>query len=111
MKVDLPAPFGPSNPTHCPEWTFKLRSCKATKSPKRFVTPRALTGTVLDEFKITGAVSVSISDGELLVSPIYEPMHKCQFKTHNSQTPKAGDVELTLTLALPLIGLGWKSRF
>ena len=37
MRVDLPAPFGPSNPKISPRSTVKLIPSTAVKSPKRFV--------------------------------------------------------------------------
>jgi hypothetical protein len=58
MNVDLPAPFGPSNPMHCPEWTAKLSASSATRSPKRFETSRARTGTVLVEFEIMASATL-----------------------------------------------------
>ena len=39
--MDFPAPFGPSKPTHSPRRTSRSSLSMATKSPKRFVTPRA----------------------------------------------------------------------
>src|SRR6267378_2690481 len=43
--VVLPAPFGPRNPKISPASTSKERSSKATRAPKRFVSPSAtMTG-------------------------------------------------------------------
>src|SRR6478609_284919 len=47
INVDLPAPLGPSSPTHWPGSTVRLSSFKATKSPNCLVTSQASTGTVL----------------------------------------------------------------
>src|SRR5215218_4850435 len=40
IVVDLPAPFGPSRPTHVPSGTSRSSPSTAVMSPKRFVTPR-----------------------------------------------------------------------
>ena len=40
IVVDLPAPFGPSSPTHVPSGTSRSRPSTAVISPKRLTTPR-----------------------------------------------------------------------
>jgi hypothetical protein len=44
---------------HCPEWTAKLSASSATRSPKRFETPRATTGTGLVEFEIMASANAA----------------------------------------------------
>ena len=42
IVVDLPAPLGPSRPTHVPSGTSRSRWSTAVSSPKRLTTPRRL---------------------------------------------------------------------
>src|SRR4051794_14546074 len=42
MVVDLPAPFGPSSPTHVPNGTSRSSPSTAVIGPKRFTKPRRL---------------------------------------------------------------------
>src|SRR3954468_12744361 len=42
MVVDLPAPFGPSRPTHEPNGTSRSSPATAVIGPKRFTTPLSL---------------------------------------------------------------------
>ncbi len=42
---DLPAPLGPRKPNASPRWTSTSMPSTAVKSPKRFVSPRALNRT------------------------------------------------------------------
>src|SRR3954463_2413022 len=41
IVVDLPAPLGPSRPTHVPAGTSRSRPSTAVIAPKRFTTPRS----------------------------------------------------------------------
>src|SRR5438270_13699463 len=40
IVVDLPAPLGPSRPTHAPKGTSRSRPSTAVSAPKRLTTPR-----------------------------------------------------------------------
>src|SRR6202012_5425034 len=47
IKVDLPAPFGPSSPKISPCSTVKLKASTAQKSPKRLVSLSTSTANIL----------------------------------------------------------------
>src|SRR2546423_672695 len=42
IVVDLPAPLGPSRPTHVPNWTSRSRPSTAASDPNRLTNPRSL---------------------------------------------------------------------
>ena len=42
IVVDLPAPLGPSRPTHAPNGTSRSRPSTAVMEPKRLTNPRSL---------------------------------------------------------------------
>ena len=39
IVVDLPAPFGPTNPVTCPGWTVNVIPSSATVGPNRLRSP------------------------------------------------------------------------
>src|SRR6202040_3771237 len=63
IRVDLPAPFGPSNPKISPCSTEKFSESTATKSPKRFVRFSTSTSNMT-------LIQDRISGFDLLVSEI-----------------------------------------
>ena len=56
IVVDLPAPFGPSSPTHVPYGTSRSRPSTAVSGPNRFTRPRMLIAncSVTETFLLRG---------------------------------------------------------
>src|SRR3954468_18410354 len=63
MVVDLPAPFGPSRPTHWPNGTSRSSPSTAVIDPNRFTIPRSLmAGSVLMPGMIADDVAMAYDE-------------------------------------------------